>query len=99
MSAMSRNVGWIAMGIRLAPLIRAGASAGCALAVQQHDRLQRREAVERLEALLAAVARRFHAAERQLDAAAGAVVVDENLAAADRARHPQLPPAVARPDA
>ena len=39
------------------------------------------------------------AAERQLDAAAGAVVVDEHLAAAQRPRHPHLPGAVAGPDA
>ena len=51
-------------------------------AVVDGDRLQRREAVQRLEALLAAVARMLDAAERQLDAAAGAVVVDEHLAAA-----------------
>src|SRR6059058_2222466 len=52
-----------------------------ASAVVDGDRLQRREAVQRLEALLAAVARVLDAAERQLDAAAGAVVVDEHLAA------------------
>src|SRR6188472_1246333 len=63
------------------------------------DRLQRREAVERLEALLAAVARVLHAAEGQLDAAARAVVVDEDLAAAQRPRHPHLPAAVAGPHA
>ena len=58
-------------------------SSSCS-AVLDRDRLQRREAVERLEALLAAVARVLDAAERQLDAAAGAVVVDEHLAAAQR---------------
>ena len=42
------------------------------------------EAVERLEALLAAVAGVADAAEGQLDAAAGAVVVDEDLAGAER---------------
>ena len=50
-------------------------------AVLDGHRLQRREAVQRLEALLAPVARGLDAAEGQLDAAAGAVVVDEHLAA------------------
>ena len=59
--------------------------------------LQHREPVQRLEALLAAVARVLDAAERQLDAAAGAVVVDEHLAALQPARHAQRPAAVARP--
>ena len=55
--------------------------------------------IQRLEALLAAVARRLDAAERQLDAAAGAVVVDEHLAASQRARQRSCRAAVARPDA
>src|SRR5664279_2927574 len=63
------------------------------------DRLQRREAVERLEPLLAAVAGVLDAAERQLDAAAGAVVVDEYLAALQRPRHAQGAAAVLRPHA
>ena len=62
-------------------------------------RLQRREAVQRLEALLAAVARVLDAAEGQLDAAARAVVVDEDLAALELARHAQRAAAVARPHA
>ena len=48
---------------------------------------------------LAAVAGMLDAAERQLDAAARAVVVDEYLAALHRARHAQLAAAVARPHA
>src|SRR5215831_21192153 len=86
MSAISRNVGWMAM-------------AGAASSVLQHDGLEHGEAVKRFEALLAAVARMPDAAERQLDAAARAVAVDEHLAAADRTRHPELPAAVACPDA
>jgi hypothetical protein len=57
------------------------------------------EAVQRLEALLAPVARVLDAAEGQLDAAAGAVVVDEHLAAVQLARHAQLAAAVAGPHA
>src|SRR5437762_12183021 len=60
-------------------------------------RLQRREPIERLEPLFAAVARALDAAERQLDAAAGAVVVDEHLAALQRVRHAHLAAAVACP--
>ena len=43
--------------------------------------LQPREAVKRLETLFASVARLAAAAEGQFDAAAGAVIVDEALAA------------------
>ncbi|GAD23998.1 hypothetical protein AVS7_03758, partial [Acidovorax sp. MR-S7] len=57
------------------------------------------EAVERLEALFAAVAAGLHAAEGQLHAAGRAVVVDEHLAAGDAPRHAELARAVARPDA
>src|SRR5687767_5142930 len=46
-------------------------------AVLDGDRLDRREAAQAFEGFLAAVARMLHAAERQFDAAAGAVVVDE----------------------
>src|SRR5436190_16775439 len=70
-----------------------------ASAVMDRDRLQRREAVQRLEALLATVTRVLDAAERQLDAAAGAVVVDEHLPALQGARHSQRAAAVSRPDA
>ena len=52
---------------------------GAGSAVPGGDGLQAGEAVERLEALLAAVAGVADAAERQLDAAAGAVVVEEDL--------------------
>src|SRR5215470_258428 len=65
--------------------------------VAQHDRLERRAAVQRFEALLAAVAGMLDAAERKLDAAAGAETVDEHLPAADRARHAQLSAAVCGP--
>src|SRR6185312_11466472 len=54
---------------------------------------------ERLEALLAAVAGALDAAERQLDAAAGAEIVDEDLPGFERPRKAQLPPAILRPDA
>src|SRR5262245_6129373 len=86
MSAISRKVGWMAMD-------------GAASSVLEHDGLEHGEAVQRFEALLAAVTRMPNAAERQLDAAARAVAVDEHLAAADRTRHPELPAAIARPDA
>src|SRR5204863_2954396 len=66
--------------------------------VLQHHRLQHSEAVQCLETLFAPVPRVLHPAKRQLDTTAGAVTVDEHLAAADRARQPQLPAAVARPD-
>src|SRR3954447_8010475 len=64
-----------------------------------HDRLRGRELVEGLEALLAAVAGFLDPAEGQLDAAAGAVGVDEDLAAAHRPRDPRRAPGVAGPDA
>src|SRR3989442_635818 len=67
--------------------------------VVDRDGLQRREAIERLEALLAPVARMLDAAERQLDAAAGAIVVDEHLAAVQPLGHAQRAAAVARPHA
>src|ERR1700722_7969637 len=40
-----------------------------------------------------------HAAERQLDAAAGAVIVEEHLPRAQHLGEPHLAPAVAGPDA
>src|SRR5689334_9870001 len=49
------------------------------LSVLDRDGLERREAVQRLEAFLAPVSRMLHAAERQFDAAARAVIVDEHL--------------------
>src|SRR5262245_59344252 len=54
---------------------------------------------ERLEALLAPMARALDAAEGQLDAAAGAEIVDEDLARFERAGEAQLAPAIPRPDA
>src|SRR5690242_9208458 len=69
------------------------------LAMLQDDRLQGGESVQRLEALLAAVAGMLDAAERQFDPSARAVAVDEHLAAADGACDAELSSAVARPDA
>ena len=65
----------------------------------RRDRFQRREAVERLETLLAAMARFAHASEGQLDASARAVVVDEHLPGAQRLGEAHLSPSVGRPDA
>ena len=65
----------------------------------RRDRLQRRETVQRLETLFAAVARFADAAERQLDAAARAVIVEEHLPRAQRLGEPHLPPPVGGPDA
>src|SRR3954468_5800080 len=67
--------------------------------VVHHDGLRGREFVQRLEALLAAVAGALDAAEGQLDAAAGAEAVDEDLAAAHGAGDPHRAPGVAGPDA
>src|SRR5687767_10681261 len=61
------------------------------------DRLQGREPVQRLEAFLAPVPAVLDAAERQLDTAARAVVVDEDLTALNLPRQPHLPAAVAGP--
>ena len=47
----------------------------------QDDSLRRAHLLERQEALLPAVSALLHAAERQLDPAARAVAVDEDLAA------------------
>ena len=54
------------------------------------DGLQRSEAIQRLESLFTAVAAGLDAAERQFNPAAGAVIVDEDLAGAHRARHAHL---------
>ena len=62
-------------------------------------RLQHAEPVQRFQALLAAVAGFADAAERQLDAAAGAIIVDEHLAGADTLGEPHLPAAIGGPDA
>src|SRR6476659_1602795 len=69
-------------------------AAGRASAMAQHHRLQRREAVQRLETLFASVPGMLDAAERQLDAPACAVVVHEHLPALHRAGHAKLPGAV-----
>jgi cytochrome c553 len=73
-------------------------AAQCASPVRDRDGLDGGEALQPLEGLLAAVARVLHAAEGQFDAAAGAVVVDEDLAGVDAVRHTQRAAAVARPD-
>src|SRR5215510_2586682 len=106
MSAMNRNVGWMAMergsGRTLSSYAgrgRSDAGVGWISSVLQHDGLEHREAVKRFEALLAAVSRMPDTAEGQLDAAARAVAVDEHLAAPDRAGDPELPAAVAGPHA
>ena len=49
-------------------------------------RLHRREGEQRFESFFAPVPRMLHPAERQLNAAARAVGVDEHLAGANRAR-------------
>src|SRR5437762_5351669 len=67
-------------------------------AVIDRNGLGRGEAVEGLKALLPAMARTLDAAERQLDSAAGAVIVDEDLPRLNGARQAELPPAVAGPD-
>src|SRR5438093_11587020 len=61
------------------------------------DRLDLGVGPQGLEALLAAVAGALVSAERQLDAAAGAVGVDVDLAGADLAGEPVRDPDVARP--
>src|SRR5215217_5361239 len=67
-------------------------------AVIDRNGLGRCKAVEGFKALLAAVARTLDAAERQLDSAAGAVIVDEDLSRVDGACQAELPGAVAGPD-
>src|SRR5215217_8524169 len=67
-------------------------------AVIDRNGLGRCKAVEGFKALFAAMARTLDAAERQLDSAAGTVVVDEDLSRLNGARQAKLPPAVAGPD-
>src|ERR1051325_6151841 len=69
-----------------------------ALAVIDRNGLCRCKAVEGFKALLAAVTRTLDAAERQLDSAAGAIVVDEDRSRLNGARQAELPAAVAGPD-
>src|SRR6476620_1364719 len=93
---------WIAVsGFSGASSARGGEPAvpDAASTMAQHDGLQRRETVQRLETFLAAMPRMLDATERQFDAAARAVIVDEHLPARERTRHPELAAAVARPDA
>src|SRR5580704_14723189 len=70
-----------------------------ASAVPRRDRLQRRETVQRLETLFPAMPRFTDSAERQLDAATRAVIVEEHLPRAQRLGEPHLPPPVRGPDA
>src|SRR6202007_2093295 len=63
------------------------------------DVLELRVGEQRLDALAAPVAGALHAAERQLDAAADAVAVDEHLAGLDAGGDAMRAPEVARPDA
>ena len=58
-----------------------------------------RHVIEGFETLLPAVARLLEAAERKLDAATGAVTINENLAGADAFCHAVLACAIPRPDA
>ena len=62
------------------------------------DGLEGCEGVERLEPLLATVARFSDAAEGQFDPARRAVVVDEDLSGPQPFRQPHLPSAVGGPD-
>ena len=68
------------------------------LAVPDGNGFEHREAVERLEPFLAAVAACAHATKRQLDPAPRPVVIHEHLPAPKRPRQSQLPCAIARPD-
>src|SRR5690606_1244618 len=67
------------------------------LSVIEHDSLCRAHIIERLEALLAAVAGTLEAAEGKLDAAAGAIAIDEDLAGANALGDAMLARAVLRP--
>src|SRR4029453_2776485 len=69
------------------------------LSMLQHDGLEHGKSAQRLKSLFAPVPGMLHPAERQPAPAACAIAVHENLSAANRARHPQLPRPVARPDA
>src|SRR5271168_2104817 len=103
--AVADRVGsaWLAPGkrgaLRRPRSASAATSTAPSLPVFEHQRLQRRHVVERNESLLAAVAGFLHAAERQFDAAARAIAVDEHLARANLARDPHRAIAVAGPDA
>src|SRR5690606_2389736 len=79
--------------IAVLPLSLIGSPVPC------RHRLQHREAAQRLHALFAAVPGFADAAEGKLDAAAGAVIVDEDLPRADGFGKPHLPPPVGGPDA
>src|SRR5690606_26596919 len=68
------------------------------LSVMGRDGLERGEGVERLEPLLATVARFADAAEGQFNPARGAIVVDKDLSGPQPFRQPHLPPAVGGPD-
>jgi len=74
--------------MRVSPLGQHAIVAASSNAVLDRDSLQRAEAIERLKPLLTAVARALDAAERQLDAAAGTIVVHEHLTGLDLARDP-----------
>src|SRR5438128_429362 len=77
---------------------RSSLMAGRSSVLDRHS-LQRGEAQQARPTLLATVAAAAHAAERQLDAAARAVIVDEDLPRAQGLREAQLTSAVARPHA
>src|SRR5450759_5153383 len=71
---------------------------GSMLAMLERHRLERGKAVQRFQPLLTTIAGGFDTTKGQLNAAASAVVVDEDLAAADAPLHPELAPTVRRPD-
>src|SRR5471032_2849166 len=69
------------------------------LAMLDGDGLKHRESIQRFEAFFAAVARMFDAAERQFNAAARTIIVDEHLPRTYLAGNAHLPAAIACPDA
>src|SRR5579859_6326264 len=73
--------------------------AASASAMMRNHRLERGERVQRRHAFLAAVAGAADAAERQLDPAAGAVIVEEHLTRLEPLRDAQEPRTIARPHA
>src|SRR5674476_122444 len=68
-------------------------------AVLDRHHFHRSTTVKRFEALLAAVAGSLHTSEGKLNAAASAVVVDENLPGLDLVREPQPAAEITGPDA
>src|SRR5262245_34749836 len=69
-----------------------------ALTMIENNGLGGRHVVERLEALLPSVTGLLETAERQLDAAARTIAINEDLTGADAFGDAVLPAAVVRPD-